>query len=197
MLIETDRKGASFNEWTSWVAQKRRQVAALHTGDNMRRAIAVLGSVVFLLLAPGLVAGLVPFQLSHWQFERPFFGLTILRFAGAALIVMGLAGLLESFGRFSIQGLGTPAPVLPPRHLVVKGLYRFVRNPMYVAVLSTIAGQALLFGSLKLVLYCAIIWLLFHVFVLSYEEPTLRKTFGGEYDAYCAHVPRWLPRLSP
>jgi protein-S-isoprenylcysteine O-methyltransferase Ste14 len=160
----------------------------------MRRVIALLGSVVFFVLAPGFVAGLVPYWLSRWQLGPPFFGLNIFRFAGAALVALGGIVLLESFGRFAIQGLGTPAPVLPPKHLVVKGLYRFVRNPMYVAVLATIAGQALLFGNLRLLVYCGIVWILFHLFVTGYEEPKLRKTFGREYETYCANVPRWLPR---
>jgi protein-S-isoprenylcysteine O-methyltransferase Ste14 len=163
----------------------------------MRRVIALLGSGVFFVLAPGFVAGLVPFWLSRWQFRPPFFGLNLLRYAGAALIVLGGIVLLESFGRFAIQGLGTPAPLLPTRHLVVKGLYRFVRNPMYVAVLMTIAGQALLFGNLRLLAYCCIVWILFHLFVMVYEEPTLRETFGTEYEIYRANVPRWLPRLIP
>ncbi len=105
--------------------------------------------------------------------------------------------LLDSFARFAIEGLGTPAPVFPTRHLVVTGWYRYVRNPMYVAVVSIIVGQALLFGSITLLEYGALVWLFFHLFVLAYEEPTMRATFGEEYRLYCANVPRWIPRLSP
>jgi protein-S-isoprenylcysteine O-methyltransferase Ste14 len=109
----------------------------------------------------------------------------------------GLAVLLESFTRFALQGVGTPAPVFPTRHLVVQGAYRYVRNPMYVAVTSLVLGQALLLGDTHLLVYAVFPWLAAHVFVLTYEEPTLRRTFGAEYETYCAHVPRWIPRLSP
>jgi protein-S-isoprenylcysteine O-methyltransferase Ste14 len=81
--------------------------------------------------------------------------------------------------------------------LVVTGLYRYVRNPMYVAVIGIILGQALLFADRRLLLYAALFWLACHAFVVAYEEPTLRRTFGVPYAAFCAHVPRWIPRLSP
>ena len=97
----------------------------------------------------------------------------------------------------ALQGLGTPSPVAPPQHLVVSGLYRHVRNPMYVAVLSLICGQGLLFGSVRLLEYALVVWLGFLAFVVLYEEPALRKTFGQEYEDFCAHVPRWIPRLKP
>ena len=163
----------------------------------IRRALALAGSAVFLVLAPGFVAGLVPWWISHWRLETPLFGLQIFRIAGVVLISAGLFGLLDSFARFALQGLGTPAPVFPTRHLVVTGLYRYVRNPMYVAVVGTILGQGLLFGNLKLLEYGALVWLLFHIFVLAYEEPVLRATFPSEYEAFCKGVPRWIPRLSP
>jgi Phospholipid methyltransferase len=105
--------------------------------------------------------------------------------------------LLDSFARFALQGLGTPAPISPTRHLVVTGLYRHVRNPMYVSVVSLIVGQGLLFGNLRVLEYGFAVWLAFHLFVLLYEEPTLRSTFGAGYEAFCANVPRWIPRLRP
>src|SRR5262245_27003151 len=110
---------------------------------------------------------------------------------------MGVAGLVECFGRFALKGHGTPAPIAPPENLVVSGLYRHVRNPMYVAVVCSIVGQALLFGSVVLLEYAGVVWLLFHVFVLGYEEPTLRQQFGSSYAAYRANVRRWWPRLTP
>ena len=163
----------------------------------MRKASALFGSAVFLVIAPGFVAGLVPRWISRWRFEPPFLGMPVFRIAGGILIALGLACLLDSFVRFAVQGLGTPAPVLPTRHLVVTGLYRFVRNPMYLAVLAVILGQALLFGNLDLVEYGALVWLLFQLFVLVYEEPVLRRSFGPEYEAFCAAVHRWIPRLTP
>lgn len=163
----------------------------------MRKVLALLGSAVFLVIAPGFIAGLVPWWISHWRVEAPFFGLPVFRFGGSLLVALGLIGLLNSFARFALQGLGTPAPVFPTRHLVVAGLYRYVRNPMYVAVVMTILGQGLIFGNVNLMEYGGIVWLLFHLFVLLYEEPTLRATFGEEYELFCAEVPRWIPRLRP
>lgn len=116
----------------------------------IRRALAILVSAVFLVIAPGFVAGLAPYWISHWQVRPPFFGMSVFRIAGGALFALGAIGLLDSFVRFAVQGIGTPAPVFPTRHLVVSGLYRYVRNPMYVAVVSAILGQALIFGSVRL-----------------------------------------------
>ena len=156
-----------------------------------------MGSALFLVIAPGFVAGLVPWWISHWQLQAAFFGLPSLRVVGGIFITLGIVGLIDSFRRFAVEGLDTPAPVFPTRHLVVSGLYRYVRNPMYVAVVSAILGQALIFGNMRLLEYCGFVWLLFHLFVLVYEEPTLRASFGSEYNAYCADVPRWIPRLIP
>jgi protein-S-isoprenylcysteine O-methyltransferase Ste14 len=158
---------------------------------------AIAGSAVFLVIAPGFVAGLAPWWISRWRFQAPFFELPLFPIAGGVLITLGVIGLLDSFARFAVQGSGTPAPVFPTQHLVVTGLYRYVRNPMYVAVLSTIVGQGLLFGNVTLLVYGATVWLLVHLFVLVYEEPTLRESFGPEYEAFCAEVPRWVPRLTP
>ena len=118
------------------------------------------------------------------------------RLAGLALIIAGMPGVLDSFARFALQGLGTPAPIAPPRHLVVSGLYRYVRNPIYVAVVAVILGQAVLFADWHLIGYGALLWLFFHIVVIVDEEPTLRQSFGAEYENYCATVPRWLPRLT-
>jgi len=163
----------------------------------MRKRSAILGSAVFFVAAPGTVVGLVPWGLTRWQMEPAFFGIEATRIAGAVLIAAGLLFLLDSFARFALKGLGTPAPIAPPEHLVVSGYYRYVRNPMYVALLAIILGEALLFGATMLVAYGAIIWVSFAVFVMGYEEPTLRSQFGAEYENYCAHVPRWLPRFRP
>jgi protein-S-isoprenylcysteine O-methyltransferase Ste14 len=162
-----------------------------------RKVSAIIGSAVFLVIAPGFVAGLVPWWISHWRLEAPFFGVALFRYAGAILIALGVIGLLDSFIRFAVQGLGTPAPVFPTRHLVVTGLYRHVRNPIYLAGVSTILGQGLALGNVMLLEYGGLVWLLAHLFVLAYEEPTLRASFGDEYRVFCAEVPRWIPRLTP
>jgi len=161
-----------------------------------RKVLAIVGSVVFLVIAPGFVAGLVPWWISRWRLEAPFFGMPLFRFVGGMLITLGTIGLLDSFVRFAAQGLGTPAPVFPTRYLVTTGLYRHVRNPMYVAVVSAILGQGLLLGNVTLLEYGGLVWLLFHLFVLVYEEPTLTASFGSEYKVFCAEVPRWIPRFT-
>lgn len=163
----------------------------------MSRASSIVGSIVFLLLAPGTVAGLAPWWISHWRMQAPLLGLSFFRLLGALLVAGGATWLLDSLARFALEGRGTPAPVLPPRHLVVTGWYRYVRNPMYVAVTGLILGQGLLFGDARVLGYGAIVWLAFQLFVAGYEEPTLRRTFGAEYDAFCDNVPRWIPRLTP
>jgi protein-S-isoprenylcysteine O-methyltransferase Ste14 len=163
----------------------------------MRKVLAIIGSAVFLVIAPGFVAGLAPWWISRWRLEAPFFGMPLFRFAGGMLITLGVIGLLDSFVRFAVQGVGTPAPVFPTRHLVVTGMYRYVRNPIYVAVVSTILGQGLILGNVRLLEYGGLVWLLFHLFVLVYEEPTLRASFGSEYKVFCAEVPRWIPRSTP
>jgi protein-S-isoprenylcysteine O-methyltransferase Ste14 len=160
----------------------------------MRKPAAVFGSIVFLLLAPGFVAGVVPWWISQWQMQPPLLGIFVLRIAGVLLIVFGIPMLLDSFARFALQGLGTPAPVLPTKHLVVTGLYRYVRNPMYVGVSAIIFGQGLVFGNVHVLEYGLLVWLAFHLFVLAYEEPKLKKAFGEEYSEFCRSVPRWIPR---
>src|SRR5215469_2404399 len=163
----------------------------------MRRSSAILGSLLFLLVAPGFVVGVVPWWITGWRFPRPWPAMAGFRVLGAALMAAGIALLLDSFARFAWRGLGTPAPVAPTRHLVVTGLYRFVRNPMYLAVVAAILGQALLFANTRLVLYGLMVWAACHLFVILYEEPKLRGTFGSEYQRFCQHVPRWIPRPRP
>lgn len=161
----------------------------------MQRAVAIIGSAIFLVIAPGTLAVYVPWYLTHWQFAPSLF--PIARVLGGALIVAGLPILLDSFARFALQGLGTPAPVMPPKRLVVTGFYRYVRNPMYVAVTALIVGQGLLFGSVTALEYSAILWAGFFLFVVAYEEPVLDAQFADEYKRYRANVRRWLPRITP
>jgi protein-S-isoprenylcysteine O-methyltransferase Ste14 len=162
-----------------------------------RKVSAIVGSAVFLIIAPGFVAGLAPRWISDWRMEAPFFGMPVFRFIGGVSIVVGIVILVDSFVRFALQGLGTPAPVFPTRHLVITGLYRYVRNPMYLAVVSVILGQAFVLGNVTLLEYGMLVWLLFHLFVSAYEEPALKASFGSEYRAFCAGVPRWIPRFTP
>jgi protein-S-isoprenylcysteine O-methyltransferase Ste14 len=137
---------------------------------------------------------LVPWLLTGWDLEDRFPGWVALRVVGAVLVVLGAAVVIESFARFALEGIGTPAPVAPTEHLVVGGLYRYVRNPIYVADASIIVGQALLLGQLWLPLYAAAFLAVTAAFVHWYEEPTLRRQFGAEYEAYRRAVPGWWPR---
>jgi protein-S-isoprenylcysteine O-methyltransferase Ste14 len=161
----------------------------------MRKILAVTGTFLFFFVAPGTVAGLLPFLITQGRLETAWFG--IARPMGVVLIAIGLVPLVESFGRFALKGLGTPAPILPTRHLVVTGFYRYVRNPMYVGVVAIILGQGLFASNTWLLAYAGGAWLCMNLFVLSYEEPKLQQTFGEEYVRFRANVPRWLPRLRP
>jgi protein-S-isoprenylcysteine O-methyltransferase Ste14 len=149
------------------------------------------------VLAPGVVAGLGPWWLTGWRVEEPLPHWVVLRVVGAVVLIAGAGVLVHAFVRFVVEGLGTPAPVAPPEHLVVGGLYRYVRNPMYVAVAATIVGQALLLGQLILVAYGAAFCAAVAAFVRLYEEPTLARSFGAEYEAYRRAVPAWWPRSRP
>jgi protein-S-isoprenylcysteine O-methyltransferase Ste14 len=160
----------------------------------MGKARAAVGSLVFLVLAPGVVAGLVPWWITRWRVREPLPYWVLLRVVGVALLAMGVVVLIHAFVRFVVEGIGTPAPVAPTERLVVGGLYRYVRNPMYVAVAATIIGQALLLGQLVLLLYAAAFGLVVAAFVRWYERPTLSRQFGEEYEAYSSAVPAWWPR---
>jgi protein-S-isoprenylcysteine O-methyltransferase Ste14 len=163
----------------------------------VQRTTAIVGSALFFVVAPAVMAGLIPWWITGWRFRPAYLDLELTRAVGVVLIIAGLPGLVDSFSRFALQGLGTPVPIAPPQRLVVTGLYRYVRNPMYVAVIVIILGQALLFADWRLILCGALFWLAAHVYVVAYEEPTLRRKFGVQYAAFCANVPRWIPRTSP
>jgi protein-S-isoprenylcysteine O-methyltransferase Ste14 len=153
-----------------------------------------VGSALFLIVAPGVVAGLVPWWLTGWQTGATWPSLQVI---GSLLVVAGAVVLLHAFARFVTEGFGTPAPVAPTQRLVVGGLYRYVRNPMYLAVGATIVGQALLLGRPILLLYAAAFATVVFAFVRLYEEPTLARQFGAQYKDYCRAVPGWWPRLRP
>jgi protein-S-isoprenylcysteine O-methyltransferase Ste14 len=163
----------------------------------MRTPVAAAGSALFFLAAPGVVAGVVPWWITGWRplYPLPFWG--VAQVFGAVLVLAGLVVLLRAFGRFVSEGHGTPAPVAPTERLVVGGLYRYVRNPMYLAVLAIIVGQALVLGRLALLWYAVLVWIAVAGFVRVYEEPTLLRQFGESYRAYRRAVPAWIPRLRP
>ncbi len=161
------------------------------------RTRAIVGSFVFFWAAPGLVAGIGPFALVGWTMQPPLLGVSGVRVVGAAAVAAGLACLLDCFARFALEGRGTPGPVAQTEVLVASGLYRYVRNPMYISVLIVVSGQALLFGQARLFAYAGALLVAFHLFVLLHEEPSLRRRFGESYETYRLHVDRWRPRLTP
>ena len=153
---------------------------------------AATGSTLFFALAPGTVAGLIPFLVTGWV-ANPV--APLVRAAGIVLTVAAAAVLIHAFARFVKEGLGTPAPVAPTEFLVRGGLYRYIRNPMYVAVVTAVVGQAAIFGEPALLIYAAVLLVTFVAFVKAYEEPTLHEQFGAQYDAYRNSVPGWWPRV--
>ena len=158
----------------------------------MRTKTAVAGSAGFLLIAPGVVAGVVPWRLTRWQ---PGAVLPVpVRVVGGLLAAAGSAALVGSFAQFAVEGRGTPAPPAPTGQLVVGGLYRYVRNPMYLAVLAVITGQAVVLGRPVLLGYAAAVGGMFTAFVYGYEQPTLARRYGAQYEAYRRAVPGWWPR---
>ncbi|WP_188193275.1 methyltransferase family protein [Nonomuraea sp. SYSU D8015] len=165
----------------------------------MRRTPAAVVSTVFFAVAPGTVAVLVPYWITGWRMLDPFPGPVMipLRALGAILVVAGVAVIVNAFVRFVVEGFGTPIPVAPPDRLVVGGLYRHVRNPMYVAIFAAVIGQAMIFGEAWLLVYAAVLAIPVYSFVRWYEEPHLRARFGADYDDYRSHVPGWWPRLRP
>lgn len=148
------------------------------------------------LVAPCVVAGVAPWLLTH-GYGKPLTPQWLLVVMASLLILAGIAVLVHAFAKFALEGLGTPAPVAPTAKLVIGGIYRHVRNPMYVAVLSIIPGQVMLFGSWAVAAYGLVVGAAMVAFVKSYEEPTLEARYGPQYDAYRRAVPGWLPRLTP
>jgi len=150
-------------------------------------------AAIFLIIAPGLVLGWIP----YWILARNPHAVAspVVRAVAFVPMAVGAACLLWCFRDFVVRGRGTPAPYDPPKKLVTTGLYRFVRNPMYIALVTVLIGEALFFGARSLWIYAGFAWLAFHLRVLLFEEPRLRELFGAEYDAYRAAVPRWIPRF--
>jgi protein-S-isoprenylcysteine O-methyltransferase Ste14 len=160
-----------------------------------RRIPAVIGTVAFLVVAPGVVTGLIPWLITNWRpgSTRP----VALVVTGAVLTAAGVAVLLQAFGRFALEGVGTPLPAAPTERLVVGGLYRYVRNPMYLALQAIIIGQVLLLDRPVLLPYAAVVLAMTIAFVRLYEEPALGRRYGQQYADYRRAVPAWLPRFRP
>jgi protein-S-isoprenylcysteine O-methyltransferase Ste14 len=158
--------------------------------------MTLLKSFLFILIVPGTVAVLIPWALVG------YFGPGVLQFGPLSLLAiplwaLGAAGLFWSALDFAQKGEGTPAPIDAPKKLVVSGLYRYVRNPMYVSVLTILLGQFLWFSSRWVFAYSLFMFTAFHLFITNYEEPNLKRLFGAQFERYARAVPRWLPRLKP
>ena len=154
---------------------------------------AALGSALFFLVAPGVVAGVVPWAITRYA-EPADPPVALL---GLVVVALGLAVLVACFVQFVREGRGTPAPIALTQDLVVGGPYRWVRNPMYLAVGAIILGQAVAFASVGVLVWFGLFAVAVVSFVTAYEQPTLRRTYGASYDAYCRAVPAWWPRLTP
>jgi len=154
--------------------------------------MTALGSILFFILAPGMVAGFIPLALLR---TGPQVQTGFLAYAAFPLWVIGTTVLIWCFWDFLVKGKGTPAPIDPPKELVVSGLYRYVRNPMYVGILLVILGHFLWFGFWNLLIYAAVVFAAFSAFVIFYEEPTLKRNFGAAYEDYLKRVPRWIPKF--
>jgi protein-S-isoprenylcysteine O-methyltransferase Ste14 len=153
-------------------------------------------SILFLVLGgPGIILVYLPLWMTHFRVPAPQPWWQML--TAGMLIAVGILPLLESARRFVIVGRGTLVPTAPTEHLVASGFYRHVRNPMYVSVVTALAGEAILFASWIMAVYVLLVWLACHLFVCFYEEPKLTRRYGEEYLRFKTHVPRWLPRLTP
>ena len=162
---------------------------------NERRSVWLTArSLLWVVLLPGVVAGFIPWRYFHFRFNAARFD--VLTIAGLVCMTAGIALLAACVWEFARSGRGTLSPVDPPRHLVVHGLYRYVRNPMYLAVTAIVLGEAMIARSRDLVVYWAVFFLVANIFVIGYEEPNLRRRFGASYDEYTRSVRRWIPRLS-
>ncbi len=157
--------------------------------------MTALKTLIFTVFVPGTVTVLVPYWLLSSRFDLAIDKLGGFRVLGLVPILLGALIYLWCAWEFTFAGKGTPAPIDPPKELVVQGLYRFVRNPIYVGVSLVIIGESLLFESTRLFVYALLLLLVFHLFVVYYEEPTLRSKFGESYERYCKTVPRWMPRV--
>jgi len=152
-----------------------------------------IGTIIFTILVPGTVTIVVPHLILTSEHRLLAIKLGAVRFFGWIPLVAGVLIYLWTARDFTVSGKGTPAPIAAPRTLVVRGLYRYLRNPMYVGVLSVVIGEALLFESVALFIYALLLFPAFHMFVVFYEERVLRRQFGASYQHYCESVSRWVP----
>jgi protein-S-isoprenylcysteine O-methyltransferase Ste14 len=157
--------------------------------------LPIFGTIIFTILVPGTATVVVPYLIITSDFYLFSVNIGTFRFSGIILVITGILAYLWTAFDFAISGKGTPAPVYAPRELVAKGLYRYVRNPMYLGVLSILTGEAFLFETVGVLIFALFMFLVFHLFIVFYEEPVLLSKFGVLYENYCDTVPRWIPRF--
>jgi protein-S-isoprenylcysteine O-methyltransferase Ste14 len=161
-----------------------------------QKMFVLVRTVTYAALFIGLLLIFLPARLLSWSgIVRPA-AIELQQVAGMVIGAVGAAIALWCIFTFALIGRGTPAPFDPPRRLVIRGPYHFVRNPMYIGAGLALASAALFYGSFPLLGYACLFFVATHLFVVWYEEPTLRRTFGQEYEAYCRHVRRWWPSVS-
>jgi len=160
-------------------------------------AVILIRAVVYATLFVGFLLFFLPAQLVSWSGIVPPVRLGVAQIAGLVLAAAGAVLAVSCILSFVFIGRGTPAPFDPPRRLVVRGPYKFVRNPMYVGAATLLLGTALYYGSFAILAYAVIFLAVVHVFVRFFEEPVLRRSFGAEYEEYCSHVGRWWPGRTP
>ncbi len=165
------------------------------SGHGMIAVKTLIWSVI--VLVHGTVTALVPYLLLFANIQLVPVELGVFRWLGLLSIIGGVLLVLWSVWNLTFVGKGTPAPFAPPKEFVVKGLYRFVRNPMYAGDVLVLFGESLLFESAVLLVYALLMLCVFHLFVVLYEEPTLKRQFGESYEEYCNSVPRWIPGRGP
>ena len=153
----------------------------------------LIKTAIFTVVVPGTVTILIPYWLLSTRPTPTLSQIGISRYFGLLPISVGTLIYLWCAWDFTFAGRGTPAPIDSPKALVVRGLYRYVRNPMYVGVLAILIGEALFFESRRLLEYAVIVFTFFYLFVILYEEPVLKRKFGESYERYRQTVPRWLP----
>jgi protein-S-isoprenylcysteine O-methyltransferase Ste14 len=150
-------------------------------------------NLIFTILQPGIVAGLVPFLILDDKRNNPFVQpLQLHHYSGAIIFFIGLAVMLSCIIIFAVKGRGTLSPADPTKKLVISGLYKFSRNPMYVGVTLILIGESIFFQTINLWIYSLFVFIAFNIFTMLFEEPRLRKDFGEEYNRYCQKVRRWV-----
>lgn len=158
--------------------------------------MTVIKTLIFTVFVPGTVAAWIPIAILSAPGTRGSIALDGLRYVGLPAMIIGASAYFWCAWDFAIGGKGTPAPIDPPKELVVRGLYKYVRNPMYVGVLTLLIGESFWFQSIQMFEYALLVFSLFFAFVVFYEEPVLKRKFGESYMVYRTEVPRWIPRLT-